>query len=1583
VTTPTPPKKRRWRRWLWRLALAAIVARLLLALFLPQVLALAARWWGLSLTMRTASLSITGLSLRLEDLVVGDAARPDAPPLLTAHEFEVDASFRDLLAGDLVLVDGALVSARIRLEREPDGSWRLPAAFVAKAPVAAPPPRTAPAPAATAAAPPPFTLPARIVSARLHDVMVRIVDATGVAPREHEVTIDADVRDLGDERPGSIVVRAYSPEWFDCAWLRAEVTAQRSLLQVDWRCELQGVQPARHELPADVRALCTNMRTLGATVRGSLTGRIDASGKRREFSGNVRLAVECDDDERMQWLFAFGPTREDGTNATIPFAVEGSARDCVQSVQVRDAQIVIANDEATVHGHFAVERATLARLRPLLDARGIAMPESGVGVQATFDATVGASLGAGLRDVVVQGAGDSVRLSALQVSDVRLADGGLAIGAIAANGPELQIVRTADGALRVAGVCVMPLPAAAAARTATPPATAAAPTLPRLRLGSLDCTGVQITVRDERRPDAPPLRLDEVAVRGDGITLGADAPPGHLAANLRVVDSIESLHVDATLTPTATSLAVQAQITGSGITGKSAAPWLKPLGLAPVLKDGSLACTATAKVATNGGGIAFDAQLADVQLQDGGEKLFAVARVSGSGARLGASEIDVGDWHIEAPFVAVHRCAGGHVRAFGIEVDPDQALAAAPPPPPSPRATHTPAPVAPAIPAPPALALRLGDLGVRGAVVRLTTDEDEPVDVVVDVAVHGAGNADPVPFELRTHIAGACDRAELRGTFARAARRIEAAIDVVGLHGEGLQRLLPSRVRCTLADGAVGGHLLAALPPNTTPGALLELDALRMLDRGDEIAALDHLRLEVEEPAPDHARVVAIDGHGMRAEVALATDGLQVPGFVLAPPEPAAPRAAASPAGALRIPVLAVDALTLTCDRLVVRDRRAGDAEPLVIAGQLTMDPWQALDDAESSPPAHLHVRASLQPLCGELQVDAEIDPYAQQPTIDVTMRAAHLDFTALQRVSPRLGETVQGTVSTAEIAATLAARIDLKRHDGREFDFSHPLAGDLLIDHVSFVDTSTGTPLASVGAIEVAVRAIDPRQGDVLLRSVEISDPHIEIAREADGLHAAGLRVSIPATVGGGAPPAAGGPEFAVDRLHVEGLHVTCRDATTTPPTLLPVADGEVDLSRFSTRCFTEARPFVFNVSLRGGDVPFQKRVVHSSVFMGVLGSAAAAVTGDTKEQIEQRPLFDEFNLTGSLQPAPFLRGRMLVNAVAFELTALRGLAKQSGVDISDGLLDYHVEVDLNGPDGVHASGNNVFTWLSVSEPPGGPISTYLRLPAPVESVMWLLRNDADEQRLPFDFVVPTAGIGGGAVRDKAAEALARLIGDAVSGAAVRTASVFTGVLGLTGAVHKPISAAVPFAAGDPLPGDCDLSAVIAAVAGDEQIEVVLTHELGAADFAHAEALATPPREQVVAQAEHLRQRRSAITGARPALAAAVDALYAAGRMQEAQVRRAELVAQDELFDEVQHTLERVIEMLANDSPRAAQRRTHAAVVQLGTARLATVQAALRRALPPAAADRVVVRPARAVTTAELTGGGHVVACTRRRVVR
>lgn len=1584
------PRSRWWRR-LWRLTLLVVAARVLLALLLAPLLSFAAGFAGLTVTMRSASLSLSGMALRLEDVMVLDADRPLEPPLLVAQEIGLDVSSLLLLRGELGIVDAAVSGARISLTRRSDGSLRLPASW-SPSPTAAPPVATPPPVAESAPTPPTFALPLRIASARLHDCRLHLADeAAPGAPID--ITLDVDVDDVGRfDRPGTIVVRAQSPRWLDRFTLQAEVLATPDRLHATWEGHVRGVPPASLPLPREFAAALQDTRLLALTMGGELDGEIPPGASHRLLAGAVHLDVEGDHNDPLHLALRLGPPTDRGADAGIPFELEFAALGLVKQLRLHDGELRLHAASTMVRASLAAEEAKLPWLRPLLAAQGVTMPEAGVSVHAQAEVEFGDGITGSLRGLQIAGGELELALPRLDVRGLRAADGGLAIDSVVVRGPHVAVHTEADGVLVFAGIRLGKRPpgpgdgaAADAPAAVVPPAASAG--LPHLRIGSLDWTEGSVAWTDGSLTPPATLRVEELSVRGDALTLGASAPPARLQISARLDGAIAELQLDATLESSPTALRGGVGLTARGVTGGSALPWLQRLGITPALQAGALQLRADAAIEFAPEGTRLQARLHDLALRDGDELLLSLDSVQGTAMHFGEAP-DLGSWEVERPFLQVRRLADGSLRALGLHFPSGATPAAAA----APAARPAPAPGGAA----PAAPLRLGPLSLRDGRVQFDDGAGPPLELGLQATV-GRIDADaPFPFTLTAALPGPLAAARLAGQAALGpAPRAELQLVAEGLHGAAMQRLLPPPLRCELADGRL--QLGAKLAQQAGPAGeqSLELTGLQLTDGDAEWFAIDRCAIQLAAATADHVHVRDLAVQGVRATVQLGADGMRAGGFVL-PPAGAAPATApgaapAAPHGApgVRVPRLSVDALAIACERVVLRDTRQVGGEPLVFTGTLAMDPWAAGPDVETPPPARLRLLGSAQPLCAELRADLTLDPFALAPTAEVQVRAV-VDPTAVPRVLPPLAATLQGTTDRATLTATMHARLDLRRRDARRFDFSRPFGGELACEAIELRDEVAQQPIASVRSLAVNARAIDVRSGDVLLRSLELDDPIVSATRTPEGVELLGFRLlpakDAPPVPPAAAPPAGGGEpsEFTVDRLEVGGLNLTLRDQTTTPPTLLPIAGCDVELTRFSTRGFREVLPFGFSVSLRGGNVPFARRILRSSMFAGILGSAAAAAgLGAGELDREERPLLDELQLVGHLQAYPRWKGQVRAELTAFELPALRGLAKSGGVEINDGVFDHSLTVDLRGFDGIDVRSTTVFTWLSLSEPPGGPISTYLRLPAPLDTVLFLLRNDADEHRLQLQLHIPAEGPFAAAIQDVIAEAVLRILAGAVGGAAGRATGMLTGALGLTGGPTANIQVPVAFAPGSSAPAALDLRTVRDALAGDAQLEVVLLHELSAADLQRAEHLATPPPEEIAEHGKRLRLRRDQLLADRPQLAATVAALYGAGRMQEARLRQAELVAHDEVLGDVERTLYEVLGMLADDTPRAQKRRTEAAAKALGTARLAEVQAALASALPGLAKDRVVLRPARAVPTAELAAGGQVVVTVRRSSAR
>lgn len=1566
------PLWRRLLRWALRLVLVAVGVRLLLALFLTQLIAFAAPWLGLRVDVRSAWLSLSGMSLRLQDVVVADADRPGAPPLFRAGEVALDLSVAALLRGHLVVDVGAVAQAHVHLERGADGRVLLPAAWTADSPVVVQAPATA-APITT------LRLPLQVRALRLHDLALTFVDHAATPARTDQLVVDVAVRDLGDPHAdGNVAVRIHAPDALDAGWLRATLHNDGRTVRAQWHADLRDVRTARLAAAVALPPALARLQALGAEVRGELRLELRAPGE-LAAAGNATALLFADGVERAAVTADFGPVLLAATARTVPFQARVRAAGIADEVALVDAELDHRDAELSFRGRLRAEGVTLAAVQPWLAARGVDWPTEPMSATAAIDASFGAALSLALRDVAVRNGAAAVTAPLVAVQDLRFDDEGLVIEAIDVVGPTGDVARRADGRWSALGVAFAPPPPpAAAADAGAPPPLPGAWSLPAARLGALRWRGAKVAVAIADAAGDVTVELADVTLRGSGLALGVHAPPGQLDLQAVLPGMAANVSLAAKLTTTPTDCGLAGEFAVDGLTLLALRPWLLAAGVAPTWRDAALRAEFLASARRTGDAMAWDATVTGLRLADGDETLLQCDRAAMAGFVTGANGA-AGTWTIDGPEVVVDADADGAVRAVAGVPLPRRPAPAAPPA----------APTVDAAAALPVLPVVAQQNGV--AVWRRAGAPPRRIEFQADLA--RAPDAATQKLLLTANSPGAVDALRLTGEFEPDGSNALVQLRARGVRGAGLASFLPPGANCLLTDGAI--ELAGRFRRDGASGFVADALGLRVRDGDREWFQLDDARLDVAAATADAVHVRELKVAGLRGVAAVGASGAEAFGWRFVP-APVAPGEAAdadprTAVGGVRLPRLRIDAATVDVARFEVR-REA--SPPVVVAGKATLAPWDASTPERLATPAQWTIALQAPPLLRQAALTATVTPFALQPEIDATVRAEGIDLT----------QAVPGGVLTdAEFTTELHARLNLRRRDPQRFDLGRPFGGELALDDVRLRDAATGAEVASATSIEAVARAIDPTTGAVLLRSLTATDAVFDVTRAADGLRLPGVTIPTPvakaatdadaafAAVADGvrvpdlvfAPPAAD-REVAVEHLIVQGLRTTVRDETTKPPTIVPIADAEIDVHGLSTLAFTEARPIAFDVSLRGGDVPLERREHAGNLLAGVVGSAARAVTlqGD-QHALEPRPLFDEIAVAGRLAFAPFLQGEARANVTTFELTGLRGLAKASSIEIADGVLDQRVEVDLRGPDGIDVRSLQVFRWLSLTEPPGGPISTYLRLPMPLPSVLFLLRNDEDEQRVPIAIHLPARGVKTSDVVDAIAEAFAKVVADAVAGAATRAAGVVTGFFDFLWPKRTLPTAALDFAGGEPALGAGDLTAIAAALARDPQLEAVLAHELGPDDLVRAAALATPPPAVVAAQVADLQARRAELERQRPDLVADLDALYAAARLPEARRGQEALLAHDNQLGALERTLDEALALLGGDTPRAARRRTDAAARALGQARLAAVAAALRAAVPELAADRLVLRTPRGAASADATGGGRVAVALRRRTVR
>lgn len=987
--------------------------------------------------------------------------------------------------------------------------------------------------------------------------------------------------------------------------------------------------------------------------------------------------------------------------------------------------------------------------------------------------------------------------------------------------------------------------------------------------------------------------------------------------------------------------------------------------------------------------------------------------------------------------VAAERTADGRVVVAGWSLSGGADDAPAPP---EPAAETPPAAESPPSDEPGRL-LALDQLAVTDIVLAWTDAALQPP-VVTSLRLDLTGaqlqwgpGASESRFELALAVPGDCGRLALLGTLHGDpdALALDARLELRGLRAGPLARYLPPGVANEMQAGAADAHLTVGWAADSQGGgaAHVELTDFVLQDEaGPPLLAFDALRLNA--PRLDAAQGVFelsdLVLMGLRGRARLdASGGLHVLGFSFAAGAPAAdPAPAASGASASAsetasesvstpatasaappLPRVSLERLDLELAEFTFTDESQAGAAPLVAGLRLqNREPLRLLDTAlEDLPPLRLLLTGRALPVAQSLRVELEAAPWQSPATLSVGLELSGLRGEGLTALRPELAATLDGSgLADGRLSVQLRAELDLRRH-GAQFDLSQGFAARLAVHDLALRAAPEGAVLVGLKGLELEAPRIDPAGGLVHVRSLDLDTPQAVVRRDAAGLHVAGLLLRAPAEAAtdataktaeeAAAEPAAeatadaatatpaaapAGPEVRVDRLTLHGLDLGLSDETSTPPCVIALNALDIEVRRFTTLAFVEPKPIRFSLFLGAGEIELPRTSKSSSVFAGLASAAALAVTGNEDEvQFERRPAFGEVALTGTLRLAPALTGNLRFGLSGFELPALAGPASAAGVEIGDGLFDATVTVRFRGEQGLDLDSRLKFTDLSLSEPADGPIATYLKLPAPLDSVLFLLRNERGEQLINFDLSVPADGIGGGRVAAAAGEAIGAVIGRAVAAVPARMLTSVTDLVGVTGGEAGPPQPelALVFAPGStalPEVSLKDLRNALTRLRSQDGALLSLEHRLGQADLARADQLGNPSVEQCTLRAAQLRQQRTELLRRQAECSAEARAMLLVGRSADAESARARLIEAEQQVCLTEAALDSVFERLRPGAERYREQRARVAALQIGQARLEAVRRALLALGLPGVESRIELRPPR-LDPIEGEDGGTVLA--------
>ncbi|MEM1451054.1 MAG: DUF748 domain-containing protein [Planctomycetota bacterium] len=655
----------------------------------------------------------------------------------------------------------------------------------------------------------------------------------------------------------------------------------------------------------------------------------------------------------------------------------------------------------------------------------------------------------------------------------------------------------------------------------------------------------------------------------------------------------------------------------------------------------------------------------------------------------------------------------------------------------------------------------------------------------------------------------------------------------------------------------------------------------------------------------------------------------------------------------------------------------------------------------------------------GRVTLKTEISPFVSEPSFGARLEVTGMQGERLLRLAPELADRVDPSgVDGGSVTLDVGARLEWRRRSPFDFDLSGGFGADVVIENAAIRATPDSEIGLGVDRIVASARRITPRSGSLRLSRLEVETIHAHVDRTDEGFHVAGITVrELPADGPAPAEDAAAAPVEAnadsdrpagqpeeeapgnatektapdtspgtstdkrrgnlrIDELLARDLDVVYRDLRADPPFVLPLDTFDLDARGLTSAALTEPIPLRFSLLVGAGDVELPVRLKSASllrgVATGVVSGVGSAVGMSSTEEVEyeQRPLFGEVAASGRLVLAPSPSGWLRASVSGFELVGMRGLARESGVEIGDGVLDTNVRVRLSGGAGGRVDSVSSFNSLKLSEPDGGPISRYLKLPATLDTVLFVLRNERGELRIPLSF---TFGEGGSMstreIAQKASGAFLGLVTEALASAPMRAVGTVTDVVGLRGILGRGdgtptragLTAMLEFSPGGTTLNESATTAlapIIKALKEDPLLVVDGVHLLSKADLARAEVLSSPGAPEAKRLLSSLRRRRRELTRARDDLAVVARSQLLLAQTEEYEATRARLIATDRDLGQTERGIDRVASLLRPGAENHRERRTRQAALAMAGTRLDAVRRAfLDAGLPP---SRFSLRPPR-----------------------
>lgn len=1149
----------------------------------------------------------------------------------------------------------------------------------------------------------------------------------------------------------------------------------------------------------------------------------------------------------------------------------------------------------------------------------------------------------------------------------------------AVRGTDVPLRRASDGSFAALGLRTVEARSTRRSASTSAPTSAATDTPPRIEVDRLAIVENRLSWRDERLGDPVEVVFDDCGLHLSNLALFGD-PARHGATRAtwkawsRASDVVKDVAISGAITsrPGPLDLSLEMNASASGITARRLQPYIDPTGLEERLQEASLSGVLALDLKSEAGGLRANLELRDASFRNADASVTGAKLVRVTNALVVPDRVDVGAIEVVDGRMDVSRDPVGALLALGFRI-PAGAFR---------RAEPTDAPTDAGSEAERILGelpdVRVGSVRVTNAALAWSDRSiAPPVDAVarLDFALDEFSTRPKAasPYSIVVAVDGSAHEIRVDGeaTITPSGAFVDASCKASGLRAGTLASYLPGGIACELERGEFTAGAALSVRPHPAGGTSFYVQAnARLAESGAErpLFALDHAELDLArvDPAAQVYEVRRVLARGLEIDARRDVDGrIHALGFVLsessdgiATEERVLPDF--TPNGAPRV---VLGELDVGVRRIGFVDEARGTS-PVAISAHVTTPSDQVIVDADPSAlrPFVVSIEAGVAPLVRSLSLDASIAPWAERPKIRAQFTADGIAGAGVDALASGLSTWIDGSRLVDGVAGgSMTAEFSWKRRSPLDLDLRGGFAADVELARCEFRDAPNGRVLAALDGASAEIARVDPATGDVHVRTLELRKPELRAKRAADGSfevlgvairpdrrpvadvasHEVARPVDVPAA--DVARPSRG--EVRVDELVVRGIDVELRDEAAEPPTVLPLVDLDVLVQRFTTRAFEEPRAIRFDAWLGAGETELPRPARSANVLLGVASAVGGVIEGREEQlELEKRRAFQEAALTGRIQFVPELSGHAQATLSGLELVGLAGTAKHEGVDVGDGTLDASVRVRFRGANDLRVDSELVFSDLSLSEAKSGPIETYLTLPVPLDTALFLLENADGEHRVPVGFTLGTEGLTTSAMTTAAAGAATSVIATAIASAPLRVLSTFTDLFGATGGEEDPPpSAQLAYSAGATeltAEARAALEPLVRELLADSDVVIQVQHRLGAQDVARAERLANPSASDCREIADGLRRRRAELARERAEFAADLRVQWGAGDASAANDATADLRAIDAEAGHVEDALDRILELLEPGAERRRDKRTRSAALAVARQRIEVLRA-------------------------------------------